>query len=240
MQDSSRKERKKRRKKKKSNNYFTHDTELAILEFQEEPSSEARQKIFVAKIRPAFKKLIENIIFVYKFHTIGNVDVLKNDCMSFLFESLYKFDGTKGHKAFSYFNVIARNWFIQKIKAHRKKSNSDVQFDNTLLAELEKNKHQAVVVSYEDALIDGEYLSLLKDEIKQWRGKFDKPQEKIVLEAVITLIDNPDLISLYNKKGIYMYLREITGMNTKQVVTNLSKMRKKYHIFKKRYLAGEV
>jgi hypothetical protein len=157
-----------------------------------------------------------------------------------LFENLHKFDGTKGHKAFSYFNVIAKNCFIQNVKTFKKKNKSDVQFDRTLLAKLEKTDNDAIVTSFEEDLLRTEFLMLLKEEVKKWRDKFDKHQEKKVLEAVILLLQNPDLISIYNKKGIYLYIREITGLNTKQVVTNLSKMKKKYKIFKKKYLAGEI
>ena len=71
-------------------------------------------------------------------------------------------------------------------------------------------------------------------------SKFDKKQEKMVLEAIILLLNNPDLINIFNKKGIYLYIREITGLNTKQVVTNLSKIRKKYETFKRKYHAGEI
>jgi len=176
---------------------------------------------------------------VYKFHSLGDIEILKNDCLSFLFETLYKFDATKGHKAFSYFNVIAKNWFIQRVKIHKKKSKSDVYFDKVLLNKLESTDDK-FVHNDEEMFINVEYLILLKEEIKKWRTKFDKKQEKMVLEAIILLLNNPDLISIYNKKGIYLYIREITGLNTKQVVTNLSKIRKKYETFKRRYYAGEV
>lgn len=226
--------------KKKKTNYFDENTEKAILRFQDEPDIEVKKKIFVEEIQPAFKKLIENIIFVYKFHTLGNIDILKNDCLSFLFENLYKFDGTKGHKAFSYFNVIAKNWFIQRVKTYKKKNKSDIHFDSIVMARMEKEDHQSFVISYENEVLQEEFFNLLKAEIKRWRDKFDKHQEKKVLEAVILLLENPDLISIYNKKGIYLYIREITGLNTKQVVTNLSKLKKKYRIFLKKYLAGEI
>jgi len=229
-----------RRKKGKSNNYFTHDTELAILKFQVEPELDERQRIFKAEIRPAFEKLIENIIYVYKFHTLGNIEILKNDCMSFLFETIPKFDGTRGCKAFSYYNVITRNWFSQQKKNHTKRSKTNVQFDSTILSTLEKDANSSVVVSYEEGMFRKEFLLILKDELKAWRNKFDKPQERIVLEAIIVLFESPDILPLYNKKGIYMYLREITGMNTKQVVTNLTKFRRKYAHLKERYLAGEM
>lgn len=232
--------RRRRGKNKKKSDYFTSDTELSILEFQNEPDIEKKKSIFLKDIQPAFSKLVENIIFVYKFHTLGNIDVLKNDCMSFLFETLPKFDGTRGTKAFSYFNVVAKNWFIQQVKIHQKRARRDVQFDGIVMSKLENSNHQSVVSSFETQLVDQEFINLLKTEIKSWRTKFDKPQEKIVLEAVIVLFENPDVVPLYNKKGIYMYLREITGMNTKQVVTNLTKLRKKYQHLKSRYLAGEV
>ena len=232
-------QKKKDKPQKISVNYFDHNTEASIVKFQKEPDIENKKKIFVEEIRHSFAKLIENIIFVYKFHSLGDIEILKNDCLSFLFETLYKFDATKGHKAFSYFNVIAKNWFIQRVKIHKKKSKSDVYFDKVLLNKLESTDDK-FVHNDEEMFINVEYLILLKEEIKKWRTKFDKKQEKMVLEAIILLLNNPDLISIYNKKGIYLYIREITGLNTKQVVTNLSKIRKKYETFKRRYYAGEV
>ena len=236
----AKKRRIKRKKGGKSNVYFTEETENAIIRFQEEENEELKKQIFVKDIQPALNKLIENIIFVYKFHTLGEIDILKNDCLSYLYEVLYKFDKSRGSKAFSYFSIIVKNWFIQRVKTRNKKSKSDIQFDKTLMTKLEKSNNQNIVISYEDKLLKNEFLALLKDEIKNWRSKFDKNQEIKVLEAVKILLENPDSVPIYNKKGIYMYLREMTGLNTKQIVTNLSKLKKKYLLFKKRYHAGEM
>lgn len=235
--------RKKRQSKKKSdskNNYFNLDTEKAIARYQKETNIETRKKIFVKEIRPAFLKLIENTIFVYKFHTIGDIDSLKNDCMSNLFVLLDKWNPEKGHAAFSYYNVVTKNWFIQRVKNHKKKVESDVNFDKNLVAKLEKRNHESIIKSFEDDILKEEFLVLLKEEVIKWRSKFEKPQEKMVLEAIIVLLGNPDLITLNNKKAIYLYLREITGLSTKQIVTNLSKFKKKYYLFKKKYLNGEL
>jgi len=229
------------KRKEKTDNYFDKAVENAIIEFQTETNVEKRKKIFVEKIKFAFEKLAENVIFVYKFNNLGEVPALKSDCVSFLFEliSKKKYNKNKG-KAFSYLNVITRNFFVQKVKARRKKVRTNVRLDKALLAKLEQSENEAVFVSYEDEVLKKEFLILLKQEVKKWREKFDKHQEKIVLEAVILLLENPDAISIYNKKGIYLYIREITGLNTKQVVTNLNKIKKKYRIFKKKYLAGEI
>lgn len=221
-------------------NYFDESTQSSIIKFQNEPDIEKKKIIFVKEIQPAFLKLIENIIFVYKFHALGSLELLKSDALSFLFENLYKFDGSRGHKAFSYFNVIVKNYFIQKVKVYKKKNNSDVPFDKNVISILEQTCSDKFSYSLEEELVNREFSILLKEEIKNWRDKFDKVQEKKVLEAVIMLLDNPDIITLLNKKGIYLYLREITGLNTKQCVTNLEKLRKKYRKYKTKFLNGEV
>lgn len=222
-----------------SSTYFDQEAENGIIAYQQALDPEEKKRIFVEKVRPSFVKLVENIIFVYKFHTLGDIEILKYDCLSFLFENLSKFDHTRGSKAFSYFNVVAKNWFIQKVKYTKKKSSLDIHLDKPILHQLEK-ENSVLQVSFEGSLLNYEYLELLKEEVKHWRTKFDKTHEKRVLEAVILLLENPDLISIYNKKGIYLYLREITGLSTKQIVTNLMKIKKKYLLFKERYESGEV
>ena len=67
-----------------------------------------------------------------------------------------------------------------------------------------------------------------------------KPNEEKVYEAVRMLLASPDCIEIYNKKAIYFYIREITGLNTKQVVNNLNKMRVRYRVFKKKWDRGEI
>jgi hypothetical protein len=65
-----------------------------------------------------------------------------------------------------------------------------------------------------------------------------KASEEKVYKAVKILLENPDDIEIFNKKAIYLYLREITGLNTKQVVSNLNKMRIKYRSFRQKWDNG--
>jgi hypothetical protein len=58
--------------------------------------------------------------------------------------------------------------------------------------------------------------------------------------AVRILLDSADQIEIFNKKAIYLYLREITGLNTKQVVNNLNKLRKRYRTFKVKWENSEI
>jgi hypothetical protein len=59
-----------------------------------------------------------------------------------------------------------------------------------------------------------------------------KPNEHKVIEAIKILLSEPDVIEIFNKKAIYLYLREITGLNTKQIVNNLNRIRTRYKQFK--------
>ena len=54
------------------------------------------------------------------------------------------------------------------------------------------------------------------------------------------LFDSAEEIEIFNKKAIYLYLRELTGMNTKQIVSQLNKMRKKYRDFRLDWDNGEI
>lgn len=230
----------KKGKTRKEDKYFTQETQDNIVAFQDEEDTEVALEIYRKNIQPSFEKLVENLIFVYKFGHLEDIAVLKNDCISFLYESIHKYDVTKGYMAFSYFNVMAKNWFLQKIKEYKKKNSYNINLDQTLLRSLEKENEDMSVESTEDEFMDEEYLHLLKEEIKNWRNKFEKEQEQKILEAVILLFENNHLINVYNKKAVYLYLREITGLNQKQIFSNLKKLKKKYKIFKKRYEQGDI
>ena len=67
-----------------------------------------------------------------------------------------------------------------------------------------------------------------------------KESERKVYEAIKILLSSIDEIEIFNKKAIYLYLREITGMNTKQVVSQLNKIRKRYRLFKSDWNNGKI
>jgi len=71
-------------------------------------------------------------------------------------------------------------------------------------------------------------------------GKKISGKAKEVYDAVKIILSSVDDIEIFNKKAIYLYIREITGLNTKQVVNNLNKMRVRYRVFKKKWNRGEI
>ena len=67
-----------------------------------------------------------------------------------------------------------------------------------------------------------------------------KPNERRIVEAIKILMQDPDGIEIFNKTAIYLYIREITGLNTKQIVTNLQKVRMRYLEFKGDWDSGNI
>ena len=57
-----------RKRRPKSKNYFTQDTEAAIVRYNNEEDYEVRSQIYEHEIHYAFFKLTENIIHTFKFY----------------------------------------------------------------------------------------------------------------------------------------------------------------------------
>ena len=101
-------------------------------------------------------------------------------------------------------------------------------------------KYLAGYNKYHEEREDKEFWEHLWKEIATWSTDNMKENEKKVLEAIKILLSNPDDIEIFNKKAIYLYIREITGLNTKQVVNNLNKLRQKYFAFKSDWNEGNL
>ena len=78
-------------------------------------------------------------------------------------------------------------------------------------------------------------MEYLWKSIERWDQQNLKENERKVLGAIKILLSDPDAIEIFNKKAIYLYIREITNLNTKQVLTNLNKFRVEYANFKKKW-----
>ena len=67
-----------------------------------------------------------------------------------------------------------------------------------------------------------------------------KENDKKVYQAIMILFESKEDIEIFNKKAIYLYLREITNLNTKQIVNSLKKFRKRYSMFKEEWDTGQI
>jgi hypothetical protein len=217
--------------------YFTKVHEDAIVEYATCEDRARREYLYRELIGPAFNEMVDKIVFTYKFTSLPNIDDHKNECKVWLTTILDKFDPEKGSKAFSYFSVITKNWFIHKVKKTAKQNKREVLHED--ITKESDFQNLSVENPYDDMREEQEFWQSLWTEINDWRELDLKENERKVLEAVCILLANPESIEIFNKKAIYLYIREITDLNTKQVVNNLNKIRQKYKTFKKDWDEGD-
>jgi len=221
------------KKNRKKNNYFTQVHEDAILEYIDTEDRKERNDLYQNIIRPAFVEMINKIVFTYKFTNLPNVDSLKDECEMHLVTILSNFNPNRGSKAFSYFSVITKNWFIAKVKKTAIQLKREAQYDE--VSKQVEMTHLTTYNEYENDREKKEFMAHLWGEIAKWEKQNLKENERKILEAIKILFTDADTIEIFNKKAIYLYIREITNLNTKQVLNNLNKFRTEYANFKKKW-----
>ena len=223
-------------KRRKKEHYFTKVHENAIIEYAKTEDNKERTKLYIDYIGPVFDEMVDKIVYTYKFTNLPNIDVLRDECKVWLTTILDKYDPSKGSKAFSYFSVITKNWFIHKVKKNAAQTKRETQIEDIKT----HSEHENLTTHnpYYKTRSESEFWAMLHENINLWEKENLKANERKVLQAVKILFESSEDIEIFNKKAIYLYLREITGLNTKQVVNNLNKMRSRYREFKKEWDKG--
>jgi len=189
-------------------------------------------------IEPAFNEMVDKIVFTYKFTNLPNIDSLRDECKIWLMTILEKYDPDRGSKAFSYFSVITKNWFIHKVKRQQKRNAREVDYAN--IPKAYEEKYLSTNESYVTEREHDEFWQSFYVEIRSWDSSLMKDNDLRVYQAIIILFESKEDIEIFNKKAIYLYLREITGLNTKQIVNSLKKFRKRYYNFKQDWEDGTI
>ena len=213
--------------------YFGPEADASIARYNASPAGPEKNDIFDKEIRPVFEKLVHNLIYVYKFQNLDDIQTLKAESLAHLYEMLPKFDSNRGTKAFSYFNVVGKHWFINRSKEYKKRERNESELICDLDHENVRFNPSIVVKPFEESIIEKEFWIAFSNEMATWRDRVMKPQERKVLDGVIFLFQNSGIVSIYNRKAIYIYLREITGLQFKQIANSLKKLRELYVEFKR-------
>ena len=224
----------KKRGRKSKRQYFTEDTEQAILEYLATDDQELRNKIYNRRIHYSFYKLAENLIHTFKFYytEVDDLEDLKHEVITFLLEKLHYFKAGKG-KAFSYFSIVGKNYLIlyNNNNYKKKKGKADlveVDTDDNILNEFEREEIKSEKLEFLDLYIN--YIDNRLDQL------FKKDDEKKVADAVLTVLRRRDHLEIFNKKAIYIYIREITGFETPIITKTVKTLKQVYQKCYSQYL----
>ena len=226
-----------RKKGSKRTLYFNQDTHNAIVEYQKLEKLKEKEKIYVDRILPAFDKLVENLIFIHGFASNGvSFEELKSDCVTFLYETLPKFDHERGAKAFSYFNVVAKNWLIIKAKQRTKLNRRHVSIDDTdslAMRDFVKIESYNAEPAQDYRMMKENAMQNLTNLLQEIRQKLSGDNEIACMDAIITLFNKIDDLDLLNKRAVFVYMRDLSNLNPKQLSISMSVIRKHYRLLVK-------
>ncbi len=217
--------------KKKPVQYFTAATEAAIVEYNKSESFKDKSKIYYERIHPAFFKLTENIIHTFKFYytEVSNIEDLQHEVISFLLSKIHLFNPERGAKAYSYFGTIAKRYLIISNTKNYKK-----RVDKAPIEELESDEKYSYNI--DDAPIN-QKLSMFIDEYVKYCSNniyelFPKDGDAKIADAILELFRKRENIDIFNKKALYIYIREIVDAKTPKITKIANKL---YDIFKNHY-----
>lgn len=207
--------------------YFTDDTERAIVEYNNATDSELRETIFRERIHAPIDKLAENIINRFKFPYIdGSFEDVKNQVVSFLVLNLHKYTENKG-KAFSYFSVVAKNYLVlNNNNSYRDELRSTYIVDSSeesyLVEEILTTKPEIDSTQRDTS----DFVELL---IRYWDFNLDrifkKKRDRDIANAVVELMKRANTIENFNKKALYVLIREMTNNKTVHITKVINKMK---------------
>ena len=200
-------------RKKSDTNYFTQDTEDAIVAYNNSKDVTFRQKIFTDRIYYPFYKLVENIIHTFRFYytDVEDLEDLKHEVISLLIEEkIHMFDSTRGAKAYSYFGTIVKRHLINYNNKNYKrlKSLAPVEdFNGTYdLDTADVRPYSFTLRQIFDIYIERTYDKL--DDL------FPKESDRKVADAILILFKKRYDLDIFKKKALYIYIREMTGTET--------------------------
>ena len=212
---------KKRGRKPSKKQYFTSDTDAAIAEYLATSNQDDRDEIFATRIHYPFYKLAENLIHTFKFYytEVDDLEDLKHEVICFLLEKLDYFKPERGTKAFSYFSIVGKNYLIlyNNNNYKKKKATTDIMSadeDEGVLHQLGRDGRKEEIKTFIDYLT--EYID------KHIFTIFKKDKDRKIADAINTLFKRRENLEIFNKKALYIYIREMTNVDT-PVITKVTK-----------------
>ena len=219
--------------------YFTQDTENAIVKYNGSERHEDREILYNTQIKYPFEKLVENVFNTFKFTYLetGPLEAQK-ETVAHLVANIAKFDPSMGFKAYSYFSIVAKNYLIALNNNNYKRFNQHVDIGE------ERDDHTIQLQAEDKHYKDSETAEFMTLMVNFWENNvnkiFTKNRDLTIANAVIELFRNSDIIDAYNKKALYLYIREISACKTQQITKVINRMKQYQSTIQRSYVNDGV
>ena len=212
-------------RKRKNKRYFTKITEIAINAYNNCDNQHLKNKIYNRFIHYPFDKLSENVIHTYKTYYFDDpYEDVKANVVAFLNEKIDRFDGANG-RAFSYFTVVARNYLFNENNKNYERMKSRENID---AIDLNRNITNEVInqqIQEEKSDFIDHYVDYIDEHLYDL---FLKDRDRAIADSINELFRNRIDLYSYNKKALYILIRERTGVDTQYITKVINKMKSIY------------
>ena len=212
------------KKKAKKKLYFGMEVQDAIVRYNDldpEKDQTKRNRIYQEEIHAAFDKLCENIINTFKFEYFDDVYIdVKHEVLAFLVMNMHKYDHTKGSKAFSYFSVVCKNYLILHNNANYKRYKT--HYDTSIL-DTQPVEHRGETFKKDF------FKSMINYFETNINTIFKKKRDIDIAFSILELMKKSNDIENFNKKALYILIREMTGVETVHI-THVTNIMKKHYV----------
>jgi hypothetical protein len=231
-----------KRKPKQERNYFNEDTEVAIIQYVASTDNEERNKIFNEHLDYAFYKLSENIInnFNFAYKDGETIEDKIQELIVFMLGKMYLYKQEKG-KAYSYFGTMAKRYMINdNIKNYQKAKNKievndfeELEENNSYVREIINEQNYEGVSNFMNLYV--EYIDTNLEDL------FPKDKDLKIADAIMELFRKRESLDVFNKKALYIYIREMINVGTPQITRIIKKLKKIYDsLFNKYFEDGHL
>jgi len=206
---------------------LTAQLEYTTLLYTDHRSTEIeywKNKIFSDHIIYPLEKIVENMYNKYKLSYFdAPPDHIKTEALHNLLLNLHKYDESKGTRAFSYFTVVAKHYLMQLNNSnHRRYKRSTLMSTMPENWEIEDNFFER-----EDVSEWVEFKGIMLDFWdKNLTTVFRKKRDIQIADAILELFRRSDSIENFNKKHLYLLIREMADCKTQYITRVVNIMKK--------------
>jgi hypothetical protein len=183
--------------------------------------------------------MVESIMNKFKFSYFDVPrDQVQRRVLSHLAEKIHMYENKDKGKAFSYFTVVVKNKLIQINNKNYDRYKEEIRIDDD-------NNHFDLPMerNFQEELETDQFFGQM---IKHWEDNmsnmFSKKRDIKIADALIELFKKRKRIETFNKKALYVMIRERSGVERTQHITKVVKKFKEqyYKMAKNYYNTGSI
>jgi hypothetical protein len=240
--------------------YFAEREEQAVIDYINANSQDEKSRIYNEILVEPFRKMIQSILRRYPIH-IGNYSMkeIEENALTHLIEHMVIYNPNtitksgKKTKAYSYCQTIVRNYYKDHSRRTYTERKINLNYDDHI-DEINENSEYCYEIEDSDNIQGLE--KLIDCVVKKIEDKINsdtnmKKNEIVVGDAIINILKNWHILFLeesaegkvdkkitnkYQKNKILLFLKEQTGLSTKEIRLSLKPFKEIYFIEKFNYL----